>query len=279
MAYAQTNSKRLAAPMNPTRNKPLFFVLSGILLLQLILIFFSTDFYGGADNISHYRIARYAWKYPPLFLDLWGKPVYTAFVFPFALFGIQAARLFNAIAGLAAVFFTIRAMRAMGEKDNLITIAFIAFSPVYFLVMQSCLTEVLFSLVLMLSFWMFFEEKYCRAALVLSFLPFVRSEGYIFFPLFATALALAREYRAIPLLAAGSLFYTLAGYPHFRDWLWVIHHWPYAMDNSLYGSGSLFHFVRQSPEIFGVPFLLFLITGLIAKTKRPFRPMRTFGIL
>lgn len=257
--------------MNPTRHQSLFFILTGIFFLQLALIVCSSDFYGGADNISHFRIARYAWKYPPLFLDLWGKPVYTTLLFPFALFGIQAARIFSVLAGLAAIFFTIRAMRAMGEKDHLLTVVFIAFSPVYFLLMQSCLTEVLFSLVLMLSFWLFFEEKYGRAALVLSFLPFVRLEGFVLFPLFAAALVLTRQYRALPLLAAGSLFYTIAGYPHFRDWLWIIHHWPYAMDASIYGSGSPLHFVRQSPGIFGVPFLVFLIIGLIAWTVKVLR--------
>ena len=106
------------------------------------------------------------------------------------------------------------------------------------------MTEILFSLVLILSFWLFFKEKYCWAAVVLSFLPFVRSEGIVIFPLFAIALFLNKKYLTVPFLAAGSLFYTLVGYPHFRDWLWVIHQTPYSMGQSIYGSGSLFHFCK-----------------------------------
>ena len=42
----------------------------------LIILAINTDgFYGGADNIQHFRLARGALKYPHLFLDLWGKPV------------------------------------------------------------------------------------------------------------------------------------------------------------------------------------------------------------
>lgn len=254
--------------MNPARNKLLFLIFSGIFLIQLVLIFLSEDFYGGADNISHYQIARYAWKYPAHFFDLWGKPVYTTLVFPFALFGIQVARMFNVLAGLAAVFFTIRIMRLLGEKDNLSTIVFITFSPVYFMLMQSCLTEILFSLVLILSFWLYFKERYGLAALILSFLPYTRTEGILILPLFAAALAMGRQYRAIPVLATGSLLYTLAGYLFFHDWLWIMHRIPYSMDTSIYGSGSLFHFLLESPQIFGEPFLIFLMIGLVAWTLR-----------
>lgn len=261
--------------MMAKQNKILFLILSGIFLLQLGLIFFSIDSYGGADNINHYRIARYAWKYPLLFLDLWGKPVYTTLVFPFTLLGIQFARLFNVLVGLIAIMFTIKTIRLFDEKFTLLPVVFIAFSPMYFLLTQSCMTEILFSLVLILSFWLFFKEKYYWAAVVLSFLPFVRSEGIVIFPLFVIALFLNKKYWTVLFLAVGSLFYTLVGYPHFRDWLWIIHQTPYSMGQSVYGSGSLFHFITQSPKIFGEPFLIFLVIGLIVWT---FRIVKSFKL-
>jgi len=261
--------------MKINANKSILLVLSGIFILQLVLIFNSMDYYGGADNITHFRTARYAFKYPWLFLDAWGKPVYTALVSPFALFGIQFARLFNVVVGLATIVFTIKIIRLSNEKFNLLPIAFIAFSPMYFLLMQSCLTEILFSLVLVLSFWLFFSEKYYWAALVLSFIPFVRTEGIVIFPLLVVALILTKKYWAIPFLLFGSLFYSLIGYPHYHDWLWIIHQMPYSMGDSLYGSGSLFHFIVESPKIFGEPFLLFLIIGLLVwtfKILKSFKP-------
>jgi len=252
--------------MNFKKYNVLFLILTGIFLLQLVLIFCSIDFYGGADNITHFRIARYAWKYPTQFLDLWGKPVYTTLVFPFSLFGIQFARLFNVLVGLIAILFTIKTLRLYEENSTILPVVFIAFSPMYFLLMQSCMTEILFSLFLIVSFWLFFKERYCWAAVVLSFLPFVRSEGIVIFPLFLVALLLSKKYWAVPFLAVGSLFYTLVGYPHFQDWLWIIHQTPYSLGASVYGSGSLLHFIVESPKIFGEPFLIFLVIGLIAWT-------------
>jgi ABC-type cobalt transport system substrate-binding protein len=259
--------------MNFKKSNALILILSGIFLLQLVLILCSVDSYGGADNINHFRIARYAWKYPTQFLDLWGKPVYTTLVFPFSLLGIQFARLFNVLVGLIAILVTIKTIQLFEEKFTLLPVVFIAFSPMYFLLMQSCMTEILFSLVLILSFWLFFKEKYYWAAVVLSFLPFVRSEGIVIFPLFVIVLFLNRKYWAVLFLAAGSLFYTLVGYPHFRDWLWIIHQTPYSMGQSVYGSGSLFHFITKSPQIFGQPFLIFLIIGLILWS---FRMLKSF---
>jgi hypothetical protein len=255
-------------------NKGLILILSGVFLLQIVLVFYSRDCYGGADNISHFRIARYAFKHPELFLDLWGKPVYTTLSFPFSLFGFQVARVFNVLVGIAAIFLTLKVLRLNGKDENLLTAVFIAFSPMYFLLMQSCMTEILFSLVLIFSIWLFFREKYYWAAVVLSFLPYVRSEGMVIFPILSIALILYRKYWAVPFLTVGPLFYTLVGFPHFHDWLWIIHQWPYSMGDSVYGSGSLFHFMAESPKIFGEPFLFFLIMGLIVWTLNVFKSIK-----
>lgn len=260
--------------MKINSDKAVYIILSVLFLLQLVFVFNSIDFYGGADNITHFRTARYAFKYPELFLDQWGKPVYTTLVAPFALLSIQFARMFNVLAGLAAIFFTVKLIRLSGEKFNLLPVFFIAFSPMYFLLMQSCLTEILFSFVLVLSFWLFFSNRYLWAAIALSFIPFVRTEGIVIFPLFIIALFLVKKYWAIPLLLVGSVFYTLVGYPHYQDWLWIIHQMPYSMGDSFYGSGKLSHFVEQSPYIFGWPFLVFLVIGLVVWTYKAVKPFR-----
>jgi hypothetical protein len=257
------------------QNKILLLLLSGIFLLQLALILFSIDCYGGADNVNHFRISRYAWKYPELFLDLWGKPVYTTLASPFSVFGMKVARLFNVLVGLVAIFFTVKLYRHSGQEQSLLPVVFIAFSPMYFLLMQSCMTEILFSLVLVFSFLLFFKEKYIWAAVVLSFLPFVRSEGIVIFPLMAVALVLSRKYWSVLFLVTGALFFTLVGYPHFKDWLWIVHQTPYSMGASVYGSGSLFHFIKKSPQIFGRPFLIFLVIGLAVCTFQQFKTFKS----
>ena len=263
--------------MKANENKTIFAVLAGIFILQLVLVFNSKGIYGGADNINHFSIARYAFNHPWLFLDEWGKPVYTALVFPFSFGGIQVARMFNVFVGLVTIWVSINIIRFSDERFNLLPLFFIAFSPTYFLLMQSCMTEILFSLVLVLTIWLFFRENFYWSAVVLSFIPFVRTEGVVIFPLFVIAFLLVKKYYAIPLLLAGSLFYTLIGYPHFRDWLWIYNQMPYSMGESLYGSGSLFHFVQNSPEIFGEAFLIFLVIGLFTWTYRILKSFQLTG--
>ena len=73
--------------------------ISLILLFALLFIFFCIISFipdataGGGDDISHYNIARGAIKYPRLFLDLWGKPVFTFLSSPFAQFGLHGMQL------------------------------------------------------------------------------------------------------------------------------------------------------------------------------------------
>ncbi|QGY43250.1 hypothetical protein GM418_06130 [Maribellus comscasis] len=238
----------------------LFFFL--LTVLQVVLLFLNEKTFGGADSVSHFQIARYSFKYPQLFLDLWGKPLYTTFSAPFALLGFKGAQSFNLLVAMVTLWFIFKLSQEFFPQAGLFTVVLAAFAPVYFILMNSCLTEVLFSFVLIVSVYFFVKNKYILSALILSFIPYVRSEGIVFFPVFALAFILARSYRSVFFLATGTLFYSLIGFWVFDDILWLIHHFPYPTGESVYGSGSLFHFVKNSNFIFGVPFLVLLITGL-----------------
>lgn len=244
------------------RKQSVYIALGIILVIQVFLLFLNGDTYGGADNIQHFQIAGYAFKYPNLFLDLWGKPVYTVLLAPFALFGFKAGKLLNLLLAILTIFLTARLSEKMVKGSALFTTLMIAFSPVYFFLMDTCLTEVLFSLVLVLAVYLFSENKLVLSAIVLSFIPFVRSEGMILFPVFAVAFFLRKTYWPVLLFSAGTILFSLVGFFAFGDMLWILHRFPYSMGQSVYGSGSLFHFVKTSPFIFGTPFLIFLISGL-----------------
>ncbi len=73
------------------------------------------------------------------------------------------------------------------------------------------------------------------------------------------------------MLSVGTVLFSLIGFFAFSDLLWILHRFPYSMGESVYGSGSLFHFVKSSPFIFGVPFLIFLILGLLYWLYQIFR--------
>ena len=238
-------------------------------LLALFLVFFTglillgNGAYGGADNIAHFRIARYAFEYPRLFFDHWGKPVFTLLMAIPAQVGFKATQWLNLLLGLFTIFLTTDILKRCEIRFNLVYLFFIAFAPVYFLLMQSCLTEILLSFFLVLAIWLFIHEKFQWAAITLSFLPFVRTESIVVIPFFLAGFLWKKKFLSIPLLLTGALFYSLTGYFVYHDFLWIIHQMPYDTGGSVYGHGGLFDFVVRYKEIFGLPFAIFLILGII----------------
>jgi len=245
-----------------TEKKLLWFFLSALFLLQLLFIFLNEKTFGGADSITHFQTAKFAFKYPELFLNHWGKPVYTTLSAPFAVFGFKMAQVFNLLAGLLTLWFVYKISKQIFSDGALYLVIFTAFAPIYFLLMTACLTEILFSLVLVISVWLFLKDRFIFAAIVLSFLPFVRTESIVILPIFAVAFLLKQKWVPVLFLITGTIFYSVVGYFVFDDFFWIVNRFPYPKGESVYGSGSLFHFIKKSNYIFGIPFIALLLTGL-----------------
>ncbi len=220
-------------------------------------------FYGGADNIAHYRISRYSFNYPYLFLDHWGKPLFTFLSSPFAQFGFTGIRFFNITAGLLAALFTWLTAKKLELKNSLMAVFFILFSPIYFVLIPTGLTEILFSFVLIFSIYLFFNRSYFWSAIIVSFLPFTRTEGVFILPLFFLSFFYVRKFLPILFLFTGSLIYSVAGFFHYGDFLWLIHQNPYTGAKDIYGSGDLLHFIRSSNQTTGLPIALLMIPGMV----------------
>lgn len=244
---------------------PVYILLLTVAVGFTVLLILSEGTYGGADEISHYYFSRYAFRFPSFYLDQWAKPLFTALSAPFARLGYVGFRFFNVLAGTATAYFTWRTARLLHFRYPVVAIFLLISSPQYVVMMLSGMTEILFSLVLMVSIFLFFRKNYGWAALVISFLPFARTEGVVIIPLFLIALALKHQWKVLPLLLSGTLFYTLLGSFHYHDLLWLVHEMPYRGDAApLYGKGELLHFVRASKFIFGLPLTFLVILGLVA---------------
>lgn len=248
----------------PTERRIAIAILLAAFILLIILTWLSTGVYTGADNINHYLFAHLSWKYPHLLLDLWGKPLFTLFSAPFAYFGFFWARMFNILAGLAAAWLAYLTMSRLGYRNAYIVIIFVVFAPMYFMLQMTSLTETLFSLVLVLSVYLYFTDRFLLSAIVLSFLPLARNEGIIIIPIFALAYLLHRKYWAIPLLSIGFIVYSFAGMRYYHDFLYLIHLSPYPVNSAFYGSGSLLHFVINTKFLSGLPLASLMLTGILA---------------
>ena len=265
-------------------------IIYGLLITGMVMVIaalFTGIPAGGADNYAHFNISRWAFRYPHLFLEHWGKPVFTILTSPFTLLGIQGVRFFNIVCGLLTAWFVYRLAKILSLKQAWMAPVLSVFTPIYFVVMSSGMTEVLFSLILTLSVLFFFQKRYIPSAILISFIFLVRTEGLAFLLLFATGFLFRKQYSAIPFLAAGFLLFSVTGWLfHYHDFWWLIHKRPYATGGaSVYGSGDWYYFVARMPQYFGyvIPFLLFAgtITMFIRTLQGRFRNIipRIFPLL
>lgn len=252
------------------------FLVPGILLLilvvDIVMVFLSQGTHGGADDINHYQLARYSFQHPRFLLDQWGKPFFTAIMSPFAQLGFKGMQIANVFMGTATAYLTYRMARELKMQMPVVAIFLLISSPLYAVLMISGMTEIMFSLMLIASILLFYRKNFFWSALLLSFMPFVRTEGVVILPLFLVALAWQKQWKFIPFLFTGVLFYSIVGSFHFDDILWLFHKMPYKGNaQDIYGSGELLHYVKASKLIFGLPLAVLMLLGGLAWLSIPFR--------
>ena len=251
-------------------------VIAGLIItgfVFVLLAFLTPVAEGGADNYAHFNIARWAFRYPHLFLDHWGKPVYTIVAAPFSLFGFVAVRILNSVLGLLAGWFVWKLTEKLKLENAWFAVVVAVFTPIYFALMSTGMTEIIFSLILVLSVYLFFSERYSASAVLVSFLFLARTEGLAFELLFMIALLVKKQYRAIPLLATGFLVFSFIGLVfHYHDFWWLYNKRPYATGGpTVYGRGDWYHFIVTMPNYLGYLLAFFLFGGSILMVYDWFR--------
>ncbi len=247
------------------RDKTVALVVIGLVALVLAIVqLLATGITGETDSIAHYQIARYAFKYPEFLLDHWGKPLYTILAAPLAQFGYTGAIAFNLICGLAAAWLAFLIAKQLGYRLAWVAIVFTVFTPMYLFIMYSSLTEILFSLVLMAAIYLFASKRFIWSAIVISLIPYVRTEGVMFIVLFIPSLLWMKQYRALPFLVTGFIVFGLAGLPQYDDFFWFFTKMPYSINSAeLYGGGSFWVYFRKMDYIVNSPLLILILIGLV----------------
>lgn len=261
----------------------------GYLMISFFIILLFNGTGGEADSIHHYLYAKYAPNHPELFLNHWAKPLFTLLISPFAQVGFIGAKTFNVLAGLVSVIFSFKIATQLKLKNAFLGPLFFFIFPISFTTTFSGFTEPLFAAMLTMSIYLCLKERLLLAAFIVSFLPFVRSEGLIFILLFGFFFVYKKSFKSVLLLVTGHLFYSIIGFAYYHDFLWVINRIPYASLNSHYGSGEWMHFAEQIIYLTGVPLLLLFLLGIVKsvlpqqlqhiKQLTPFRILIIGGIL
>lgn len=247
------------------KKNSIYFLLAFYLMVSLLVVTLTngTGERGSGDSVLHYLYSKYCIKDFKLFFNHWAKPVFVLTSFPFAQFGIIGIKIFNIIVSLFTLLFTFKVAEILGCKNKIIAPIILLFTPLYFVLIFSGLTEPLFALFTIVSIYFILKKKYVVGLILISFLPFVRSEGLILIGVIVFYLMIKKEWKFIPLLTVGHLFYSIVGFFYFHDFLWVFNKIPYAKLNSTYGGGELFHFVHQLFYVIGAPIYFLLALGIV----------------
>jgi hypothetical protein len=225
---------------------------------------------GGGDNYWHYYFSRYAYKFPEFFLHHWGKPLFILLSCPFAQFGFYGINVFNIVCGLLSAWITYRFCKELGLNSPWLAIIITLCTPVYFLILQSAMTEPLFSLVFIYTAYLLYKEKYAWGAIIASSVLFSRSEGMFVILVYAVYLLLMRKWKYVPLLGVTFLLYSIIGYFSGHNFFWYFTENPYA-EISGYGHGTWDHFFLRYRIIWGRPGCITFVVGFLVLAFLIFR--------
>jgi hypothetical protein len=228
-------------------------------VVYILLVIFANGVNGGADTFVHYQMSRYSWIHHELLLNQWGKPVFTVLFSPIAQLGIQAVIWANLVLIFFEAFLVLKIANQLQLKRSWLAPLLFLTCPVIFDNAVSSLTEIICALFLILFIHWSLKGRFVVGALVLSFMPFARSEGFVILGIAAMFYFFTRRWKYIPLLLAGSLIMNTIGYWYTGFPLWIFDSNPYVhTDITSYGSGSFFHFFIWSIPVFGIGFLFLL---------------------
>ncbi|MBL7812783.1 MAG: hypothetical protein JNL57_11215 [Bacteroidetes bacterium] len=247
----------------------LLVIIAGLALL--LAVWFRAEWpAGGQDSWNHYLFARWAVDHPILLMDQWGKTLFTLPAIPFARFGISGIYVFNILCALATAWICYLCARRLGMQRPWLAAALFLFQPIVFANTISGLTEPITALVLVVVCYLFASNRYLAAAILASFLPYFRSEGFVLLAAVLVYLAARRKWKWLPWLLTGTLAFAILGFAVFREWDWIIKANPYiaaGMNNDLPTyTDSFFHYAQNQRRITGpvVSGLLLLALCILA---------------
>jgi hypothetical protein len=247
------------------RTKVVYLMIIHLIVSILTLIYFNGTGDAG-DSVLHYLFAHYAPSHPALFFDHWAKPLFVLIASPFAQLGFLGVKIMNVILVQFTLYFTYRTSEELHIKRPEFSQLLLIFAPLYFILTFSGLTEPLFAFLLILSAFLYIKEYRFWSLLIISFLPFVRSEGLFFLGIFGFLEVYHGRLKNLVWLGIGTVFYSLAGFFAHGDLLWTLTKIPYGKLSSTYGSGTALHFVEQLLYVTGIPFYILFWVGSLKLT-------------
>lgn len=228
-----------------------------------------------SDGLQHFFTAQYAWNDGTFFLNHWGKPLFILFSSSFAQFGFKAYLFFN----ILVFFSTVLIVFSLFRKFKASPLSYFIFPicclliPDYVEGICGGMTEPFFGFLMILTLYLAVNQKWILFAVVVSLLPFARSEGMLVVVMAGIFLLVIKEFKALPFLLLGFLLYSFTGKLLLNDWFWYFNNDPYPK-NSPYGNGQWYHYLLAFKRHLGIinllllPFISYYLYRLFKKGEK-----------
>lgn len=228
---------------------------------------------GPADGYMHFLFARFAFREPGNFVDVWARPICTLI---YAVPAVAAGRIgvcaASGLMGLGCGAVALAMARGQGLRMPALALLFTLAQPLLFLHTLTAMTELPFALLLGCAFLAYQRKRWAVAASLIALTPLARPEGFGFLLLAAVALIAARQWRSLLILPAGLVIWDVAGWlidgRNGHWWRWLASHWPWA-GQSMYGRGNPLTFIAVLPVVVSPLVLPATLIGIWRVLKPP----------
>ncbi len=218
------------------------------------------------DGLMHFFISQASWENPALFLHHWGKPLFVLFSSPFAQFGFTGMVAFNCMVFIAIVWIAMKILNNKGVSvwlQILFPLLLLSANDIVITALGG-LTEPLFNLAMLLALYCLLGKNFRWFAVIVSFAPFMRSEGQLPLLLGLVLLVYRKDWKNVPFLFLGFFLYSVAGYFVYEDFMWYFTQSPYALSNNIYGKGHWAHYLLSYRNYLGNPGLFICLFGILS---------------
>lgn len=242
-------------------------LLALLLTISALVALKTRNTYDTGDSIQHYMIARFVPQHPLNLLDAWGKPLFTLVAAGPAQAGFLGMKLLQCALVALSAWLAYGVARRLHMTWPALVILLCYAAPDYFRIQFSGLTEPLFGTLLIGAVALAVADRPVLSTVLISWLPFVRSEGALLWGLWVLYLVWNGYWRALPWLALGYAVYSVVGGLALGDYGWLFTNNPYSL-HSQYGSGRWATFVEHYPTLLGWPTTLLFAVGAVYMLRR-----------
>lgn len=224
---------------------------------------------GGQDSYNHFLISKYAFKYPHLLIDQWGKPIYTFLAHPFCKFGLAYAVWFNLICVILSGILCALTSKKLGSPIAFAAFWVCIFAPVSLGNSISSLTEPLNMLTLSAGFYFWTLDRKRISVILFSLMPWIRTEGFVIIVPLLVFLIIKKYYKLIPWLLLTTFIINLVGWYLTNKPFWFITENPYFLvetESERFSpeGGSFLYYLQNNKSIFGNIFLPLAVIGAVS---------------